>query len=185
MEEIIIALAKASILVALNQPTDFNLTDARKNFPMLDEEGAVFVTLRTLPNHQLRGCIGSLEAYRPLYKDIISNAQSSALKDPRFLPLSIEELDHIEIEVSLLSKPKVLHYTNVEDLKSKIRPLTDGVILHLAPYRATYLPSVWEELPHFDDFFRSLCQKAGLRHNCLSQHPEIFTYQATMYKEKK
>jgi len=183
MEETIIALAKAAILVALNQPNDFNLTQARSNFPLLNEEGAVFVTLRTKTDNKLRGCIGSLTAYRPLYKDIIFNAQASALKDPRFEPLKKEELSSIKIEVSLLSQPKELLYKNREDLKSKIEPLRDGVTLKQGVNRATYLPSVWEELPKFDDFFSSLCLKAGLKKNCLDMHPQLFTYQATKYKE--
>ncbi|MBU1668261.1 AmmeMemoRadiSam system protein A [bacterium] len=184
MEETIIALAKAAILVALNQAEDFNLTQARNNFPLLNEQGAVFVTLRTLPNYELRGCIGSLTAYRPLYKDIIFNAQAAAMKDPRFLPLKKEELPNIKLEVALLSEPKDVNYSSVADLQTKIRPFHDGVVLQLGKHRATYLPSVWEELPKFDAFFSSLCLKAGLTENCLDQHPTLSTYQATKYKEK-
>ena len=184
MEETIIALAKAAILVALNQPEDFNLTQARNNFPQLNENGAVFVTLRTLPNYQLRGCIGSLTAYRPLYKEIIFNAQAAAMKDPRFSPLKQEELPTIKLEVSLLSEPKDVNYSSVADLQTKIKPLHDGVVLQLGKHRATYLPSVWEELPKFNDFFNALCLKAGLAENCLDQHPTLLTYQATKYKEK-
>jgi len=184
MEETIIALAKAAILVALNQPDDFNLTEARNTFPLLNEDTAVFVTLRTKPNNELRGCIGSLTAYQPLYKDIIFNAQASALKDPRFKPLKKEELQNINIEVSLLSAPKELIYKNREDLEKKIKPLIDGVTLREGMNRATYLPSVWEELVKFDEFFSSLCKKAGLKKDCLDNHPQLFTYQATKYKEK-
>ncbi len=108
MNDVIIALAKAAILVALNQPEEFDLEHALKTYPSLEENGAVFVTINTEPNEQLRGCIGSLQAYRPLYKDIISNAQAAALRDPRFPPLTLEELQHIKIEVSILSKPQLL-----------------------------------------------------------------------------
>lgn len=184
MEEIIIALAKSAILVALNQAEDFNLSQARNSFPLLNEQGAVFVTLRTQPNDELRGCIGSLTAYRPLYKDIILNAQSAAIRDPRFLPLKKEELPNINIEVSLLSKPQELNYTTVADLQTKIEPLKNGVVLQWGEHRATYLPSVWEELPKFDDFFSSLCLKAGLQENCLEQHPTIAIYQVKKYKDK-
>jgi len=184
MEETIIALAKTAILVALNQPDDFNLTEARNNYPILNKEGAVFVTLRTKENDELRGCIGSLSAYRPLYKDIIFNAQASALKDPRFNPLKKEELNTIKIEVSLLSQPQPLSYKNSKDLETKIKPLIHGVTLRQGMNRATYLPSVWEELSDFNTFFGSLCQKAGLKKDCLDKHPELFTYTATKYKEK-
>ena len=184
MEETIIALAKTAILVALNQPDDFNLTEARNNYPILDKEGAVFVTLRSKKTDELRGCIGSLTAYRPLYKDIIFNAQASALKDSRFPPLKKEELNSLTIEVSLLSQPKALIYKNSKDVEEKIKPLIHGITLRQGMHRATYLPSVWEELKEFGIFFDSLCQKAGLKKNCLDKHPEIFTYTATKYKEK-
>ncbi len=184
MNDIVIALAKAAILVALNQPEDFDLENALKTYPALKENGAVFVTINTEPNEQLRGCIGSLQAYRPLYKDIISNAQSAALRDSRFTPLTLDELRHITLEVSILSEPKVLDYTDIEDLKSKVVPFQDGIVLKLNGKQATYLPQVWEQLPRFDDFFSSLCLKANLTNGCLSDHPEIYTYNVQKYKEK-
>jgi hypothetical protein len=183
MEEAIIALAKTAILVALNQPDDFNLTQARKNHPLLNQNGAVFVTLRNKDTDKLRGCIGSLTAYRPLYKDIIFNAQASALKDPRFKPLTKEELNTFTIEVSLLSQPKMLLYKNTKDLQEKIKPLIHGVTLRQGIHQSTYLPSVWKELKTFNIFFDSLCHKAGLQENCLQNHPELFTYTTTKYKE--
>ena len=184
MNDIVIALAKAAILVALNQPETFDLDDALKTYPALQEYGAAFVTINKKPDDQLRGCIGSLQAYRPLYKDIILNAQAAALRDPRFLPLSIEELGQIQIEVSILSEPQILFYDDINDLKSKINPFQDGVVLKLNGKQATYLPQVWEQLPQFDDFFSSLCRKANLESHCLAQHPEISTYTVKKYKEK-
>lgn len=184
MNDILIALAKAAILVALNQPEEFDLEHALKTYPILKENGAVFVTINTEPNEQLRGCIGSLHAYRPLYKDIISNAQAAALRDPRFPPLTVKELKHIKIEVSILSEPTVLEYSDLKDLQSKVVPFQDGIVLKHDGKQATYLPQVWEQLPKFDDFFSSLCMKANLSKDCLSQHPEISTYTVKEYKEK-
>ena len=184
MHDILIALAKAAILVALNQPENFDLPKALEEYPQLKENGAVFVTLNIKETGALRGCIGSLQAYQPLYKDIISNAQAAALRDPRFKPLTLEELQDITVEVSLLSEPKALHYSDSNDLKNKITPFKDGVVLKHGSHQATYLPQVWEQLPAFDDFFTSLCQKAGLPTDCLSQHPEISVYHVKEYKEK-
>lgn len=184
MHDIVIALAKAAILVALNQAEDFDLEHALRTYPFLQENGAAFVTINTKPGNQLRGCIGSLQAYRPLYKDIISNAQSAALRDPRFPPLTAKELEHISIEVSILSEPKVLIYDDLKDLKSKIIPFEHGVILKHGYHQATYLPQVWEQLPKFDDFFSNLCLKANLTQNCLSDHPEILIYTVKKYEEK-
>ena len=184
MNDILITLAKAAILVALNQPEDFDLEHALKTYPVLKENGAAFITINTEPNEQLRGCIGSLQAYRPLYKDIISNAQAAALRDPRFSPLKLEELEHIKIEVSILSEPQILMYDDVDDLRRKVVPFQDGIVLKLNGKHATYLPQVWEQLPKFDDFFSSLCMKANLTNDCLSQHPEISTYTVKKYKEE-
>jgi len=184
MNDVLISLAKAAILVALNQPDNFDLEKALKQYPELEDNAAVFVTINTEPNEQLRGCIGSLEAYRPLYKDIISNAQSAALRDSRFTPLTLKELNHIKIKVSILSEPKELKYSDVKDLESKLLPLKDGIVLRHNGKHATYLPHVWEQYPKFDDFFSNLCLKANLTKNCLSQHPEISTYTVKEYKEK-
>ena len=153
-----------------------------REHPWLAEPGAAFVTLNE--NHQLRGCIGSIIAHQPLIDDLIHNAKAAAFSDPRFRPVRPEEYDKLEIEISLLSPPKELPYTDVEDLRRKIRPGIDGVVLRLGNYQATYLPSVWEQLPDFDSFFATLCQKAGLAPNCLQMHPVIYTYQAEKIKEE-
>ena len=144
--------------------------------PELKEEGAVFVTL-TL-NDNLRGCMGSIIPHRSLLDDVINNAQAAAFKDPRFLPLTKDEFKNIKIEVSILTIPVELEYKDKEDLKEKIEPNKDGVILKSGTHQATYLPQVWEELPTFELFFKYLCQKAGLNDsNCLETHPIILTYQ--------
>ena len=180
----VIALAKAAILVDLNHTEEFDLENALKTYPSLEENGAAFVTINTEPHQHRRGCRGTLPAYRPLYEDIIHTAQAAALRDPRFLPLTVEELEHIKIEVSILSEPQPLAYDTIEDLRSKVVPFQDGIVLKLNGKHATYLPQVWEQLPKFDDFFSSLCMKANLGNDCLSQHPEISTYRVKKYKEK-
>jgi len=153
-----------------------------KEHPELAQKGAAFVTLEK--RESLRGCIGSLIAHRTLLDDLIENARAAAFHDPRFPPLTKEEFEDpgLTIEISLLSEPKPLSYTDVTDLKSKIVPGRDGVILKLGSHQATYLPQVWEQLPRFEDFFATLCQKAGLPGNCLEAHPEIFVYHAEKIK---
>ncbi len=184
MHDVLIGLAKAAILVALNQPENFDLKGTLEKYPQLRENGAAFVTINKRPTDQLRGCIGSLQAYRPLYKDIISNAQAAALHDPRFPPLTPEELKDIKIEVSILSEPEPLAYTDTADLKKKIVPMKDGIVLRHDGYQATYLPQVWEQLPDFDAFFSSLCMKAGLPGDCLNLHPQIEVYHVKKYEER-
>lgn len=149
--------------------------------PELSEPKATFVTLTR--HGQLRGCMGSLVAHRPLLDDLISNAQSAAFNDPRFLPLTPAEFTEIKIEVSLLSEPKLVPYTDKADLKSRIHVGTDGVILRVGNYQATFLPQVWEELNDFETFFAHLGIKAGIGNDPLEYHPEIYTYQVEKIKE--
>ena len=181
-KEVLLTLARGAIAEVFGQKR-LDKEAILKAHPWLEKPGAAFVTLNRRENGALRGCIGSLVAHRSLYDDIVKNAQSAAFSDPRFPALTPEEFDKITVEVSLLSKPKPLSYSSIDDLRSKIRPGIDGVILKLGSYQATYLPQVWEPLPDFDVFFASLCQKAGLPGACLSQHPEIFVYQVEEYHE--
>jgi AmmeMemoRadiSam system protein A len=180
MNEVLLSLARASIKSHFGEGKID--TDALiKEYPQLEQKGASFVTL-TLDGH-LRGCIGSIIAHRTLLEDIIHNARAAAFNDPRFRPLGQEELSGIRIEVSLLSDPQVLEYEDGEDLKSKIRPGIDGVVLRMGSKQSTFLPQVWEDLPEFEVFFSHLCQKAGLNANCFESHPEIYTYQVKKVKE--
>ncbi len=175
-KKVILKIAKEAIKEAVLNKKIVSRDELVTEYPWLKEKGAVFVTINKLNN--LRGCIGSLVARRSLIDDIVYNAKAAALDDPRFEPLSPDELDNIEVEVSLLTSPKPLPYSDVNDLRTKIRPGVDGVILKYDGYQATYLPSVWEQLPGFEMFFSSLCQKAGLPDDCLELHPEIYTYEA-------
>lgn len=179
----IVKIAKDAILEELTETSLIDKVDLMTENPTLAEEVAVFVTLEI--DGRLRGCIGSLQAHRSLLEDIIRNAKAAAFSDPRFPPLTLEEYNAggFSVEVSILSAPKPLEYTDIEDLKSKIEPNVDGVILTLSGHRATFLPQVWEQLPTFELFFAHLCQKAGLEAGCLARHPEILTYQAEKIKE--
>ncbi|MBF0175280.1 MAG: AmmeMemoRadiSam system protein A [Magnetococcales bacterium] len=149
--------------------------------PELQQPGACFITLTRAG--QLQGCIGSLEAHRPLVNDLLENAVASATRDPRFPPLKVEVLPEIRIEVSLLTPPQPFPYRDVADLMVRLQPGIHGVTLSLQGRRATFLPQVWEQLPDPEQFLRHLCQKAGLPGNCCQQHPEIFVYMAEKFKE--
>ncbi len=183
MGDIYLQLARAAIAQSVGIHYEVDLDSLLSKYPKLKELGSSFVTITKGKEHSLRGCIGSLEAYRPLYEDIILNARSAALHDPRFQALNDLEYDDIKVEVSILSKPQILNYNDIDDLKKKIRVNIDGVVLKLDTHQATFLPQVWEQLPTFDLFFSHLCQKAGLEKECLKYHPEIFTYQVEKYSE--
>ncbi len=178
----LIKLARMSILEEFEGKKLIDKKEWIEKYPYLKEERACFVTLKIKGN--LRGCIGSILPHRPLIDDVIANAKAAAFEDPRFSPLTPEEYEEIEVEISLLTIPQKLEYEDKEDLKNKIRPFKDGVILSLGNYQATFLPAVWEELPNFEIFFAHLCMKAGMPGDCLQYHPIIYVYQAEEIKEE-
>lgn len=128
--------------------------------PDLREQRATFVTL-TLAG-ELRGCVGMLEAVRPLITDVSENAYAAAFRDPRFAPVSADEADKLHIHVSILSEPEPVSFNSEEDLIAQLRPGVDGLVLQEGRYRGTFLPSVWDSLPEPHDFLRHLKRKAGL-----------------------
>jgi len=180
-KKILLKIARASILEEFEGKKLINRDELIREYPFLAEERATFVTLKIDGN--LRGCIGSILPRMPLIDDVIYNAKQAAFADPRFPPLTPQEYEKIHIEVSILTIPKKLEYEDEMDLKRKIVPKRDGVILALADKQATFLPSVWEELPNFDMFFGHLCMKAGMSGDCLKYHPIIYTYQAEIIEE--
>lgn len=147
----------------------------RLKLPALDQPAATFVTLTR--KGELRGCIGSLEAYRPLRTDVEENARAAAFRDPRFPPVVAAEWPAIGVEVSLLTPPEDLPFADEEDLKAKLRPNIDGVILAYRQRRATFLPQVWAQLPTPELFLAHLKQKAGLAADFWSPEIEIRRYQ--------
>lgn len=121
---------------------------------------ATFVTLTI--DGQLRGCIGSLQAQRSLLDDISHNARAAAFSDPRFLPLTPAEFSHLDLEISVLSELQPLSVASEEELLRTLRPGVDGLLIQDKHYRATFLPSVWEQLPQPHNFLDHLRAKAGM-----------------------
>jgi AmmeMemoRadiSam system protein A len=150
--------------------------------PTLSAEGASFVTLTV--NGNLRGCIGALEPYQPLAEDVCEHVVAAALEDYRFPTVQEDELKSIEIEISLLTMPVPLKYSDADDLLARLRPGTDGVILRDGFRRATFLPQVWEKIPAPAEFLANLCYKMGTapdtwRH----KHLEVLVYQVEEFHE--
>jgi AmmeMemoRadiSam system protein A len=149
------------------------------NIPELQVERATFVTLTI--NGALRGCIGMLEACRPLAEDVAENACAAAFGDPRFEPLSKEEFDLLDIHISVLSPPEEMTFSSEADLLEKIRPGVDGLILQDGGRRGTFLPSVWGELPGKEIFWMHLKMKAGLPTDYWSDTLRVFRYTAEYF----
>jgi uncharacterized protein len=126
----------------------------------LTQERACFVTLNRMG--QLRGCIGTLEAYQPLISDVAEHAWAAAFRDPRFPSLQNNEFADLEIHISILSQPEPMSFKDEADLIEQIRPGIDGLIMEDSGRKGTFLPSVWEQLGDRKEFLAHLKQKAGL-----------------------
>lgn len=172
-------LAQASIEHGLKtgQPIKLDLTDYPSE---LWVERATFVTLER--NGQLRGCIGMLEAIRPLVVDVAENAFCAAYKDHRFSPLTADELDDLELHISILGLAEPLKFDSEPALIDQLRPGVDGLILEERGRRGTFLPSVWDSLPEPRQFLRSLKQKAGLAPDYWSNTLKVSRYGTEIFK---
>mgnify|MGYP001544823000 FL=1 len=158
--ETLTELAYASIRHGLEQGGPLKFEAIADTPASLLEQAACFVTLNE--SGQLRGCIGSLEARRPLAVDVCENAYAAAFRDPRFAALTEPELDKLDLSISVLTPARAMQFESEQDLIRQLRPGVDGLILTDAGRRGTFLPSVWEQLPEATDFLRHLKLKAGL-----------------------
>jgi AmmeMemoRadiSam system protein A len=130
----------------------------------LRQKRGCFVTLHK--QGALRGCIGNLEPVKALCACVVENAINAAFRDPRFAPLESAELPTVDIEISVLTPPRELHFQDPEALKNQLKPGKHGVILSRGECRATFLPQVWQQLPDVEIFLAQLCQKGGLPSEC-------------------
>ncbi len=140
----------------------------------LQENRASFVTLHR--QNALRGCIGSLEARRPLIQDISRNAFSAAFRDPRFPAVTQPEISELQIHISILSLPEPLSFESEHDLLSQLNPGTDGLIIEDRGHLGTFLPAVWESIPNAEDFLKQIKLKAGLPKNHWSNTIKVSRY---------
>jgi AmmeMemoRadiSam system protein A len=141
-----------------------------------------FVTLKI--GGQLRGCIGNLSASESVLQSVRRNAINAAFHDPRFSPLTSDELGRTAIEVSILTEPRPLAYRDRQELIQKLRVNVDGVIIRKGNSSATFLPQVWEQLPEPADFLSYLCRKAGFSSDAWkSSELEVSTYQVQYFEE--
>ena len=174
---LLLDLAHASIRHGLQEGRPLTVTLAG-----LPDELAVprasFVTLEK--GGRLRGCIGSLEAWRPLAVDVAENAFAAAFRDPRFPPVRADEADTLATHLSLLTPAVAMTFSSEADLLAQLQPGVDGLILSEGPCRGTFLPSVWAELPTPQLFLTQLKRKAGLAADYWSPGVRIWRYTTEM-----
>ncbi|WP_207063017.1 AmmeMemoRadiSam system protein A [Motiliproteus sp. SC1-56] len=165
------ALASGQRPPALSVDSDSPLAAPRACFVTLHLEGA------------LRGCIGTLEAKEPLLQAVAHFAYSAGFDDPRFSPVSAEELPRLRIEISVLSPLEELAVANDEALCAALRPRVDGLWLEAGTHRATFLPQVWDQLPEPRAFLSQLKRKAGLAPSDWPAGMRCYRYQVSAFAE--
>lgn len=177
----LLRIARASIADALGAGS---AGAAQASETWLRESRATFVTLTQ--GQELRGCVGALEARRPLADDVAANARAAAFEDSRFEPLTLGEFARTELEVSLLSTPKALAFDDHADLLRKLRPGVDGVILEHVEEgrRGTFLPQVWEDLSDPEQFISHLKHKAGIAPGVDTRRCRVKRYRVLKWREE-
>lgn len=145
----------------------------------LRENGACFISI--YKQSELRGCVGTLIAHRPLAEDANDNGFSAAFNDSRFAPLTPNEWAHCQLHLAVLDVPQPLFVKNQQDLLNKLTPGVDGVILSSGNKRATFLPQVWQQLPDKQEFIARLKQKAGLNADEWPGNLQIQLYQTQSF----
>ncbi len=165
-------------------------TKAPENTPeKLLQHCGVFVTINSITNgqKQLRGCIGYPYPTNPLAEAVIDSAINSATQDPRFYPLSLNELDEVVFEISVLTPPEPVDVKKPEEYPSKIKVGEDGLIVEKGMFKGLLLPQVpveweWGE----EEFLCQCCIKAGLPPDTwLIQGTKIYRFNAIIFEEKK
>lgn len=174
---ILLDIARESLAAALGLGEE-----GVRDEPWLREPGATFVTLRALGN--LRGCVGSIRAYRPLLDDVRSNARGAAFSDTRFPPVEAWEYRDISMEVSLLSPCEPCEFGCEEEALAQLRPGIDGIVFEYRERRSTFLPQVWEQLPDSWDFLAQLKRKAGLSPSFWDTDVKLWRYTVMKWCER-
>ncbi|UJP06387.1 MAG: AmmeMemoRadiSam system protein A [Nitrosomonas sp.] len=177
--KILLQIARAAIADVLCAPYRRPAVSAAEDW--LSKPGATFVTLTE--ESELRGCIGSLQAYRPLADDVMRNAVSAAFRDPRFMPLTESELSGVCIEVSLLSELQPLGFSDETEALAQLRPHVDGIVFEYGDYRSTLLPQVWKSFSQPRQFLAQLKLKARLPENFWDEEVKLSRYTLSKWRE--
>ena len=182
--DVLLSTARTAIAQMLGRTTSHVPTAAHAGTPpaWARMPGASFVTLKK--GGRLRGCIGSFAAQRPLLEDVRANAVAAATRDPRFAPMTPDELPAVAIEVSILSAPRPLQVSSLAEAYAALRPGVDGVNLETGAYRrATLLPQMWQQLPDPAQFLSHLWLKAGLAPGIWPEGTTLQTYTVRAWHE--
>ena len=181
--EKLVKLARKAVEKYLNESVVINAD----NLYGLSQKAGVFVTLNYLSNNKeyLRGCVGFPLAEKTLYQSVIEAAIAAATQDPRFEPISKEDIENIIFEVSVLSPPEKIEVQNPKDYKNHIKIGRDGLILKCKYGSGLLLPQVPVELNwDIDEYLANICYKAGAPLDAwLMPESQLYKFGAIIYKE--
>ncbi len=176
-ERLLLKIARATLCACLEgEPLpaldDFQLTDT------LREKHGVFVTLRK--RGELRGCIGYIKGFKPVYEGVADNTISACSRDPRFPPVRAEELKDITISLSVMSE-----LIPVKDAGT-IRVGRDGLVIQKGARSGILLPQVPLELGwDREHFLAGICRKAGLPVDAWKDGASMWRFSAQVFEEDK
>ncbi len=148
---------------------------------ILLQKRASFVTINK--QGELRGCMGNLTPTGPLINSIHQNSYNAAFRDPRFVPVTQEELTTLQLHISVLSEPQLFSVKDEADLIAQLKVGEDGLILQEGAHSATFLPSVWEQLPDAKTFVTHLKNKAGWSKDYWTEGIQCFRYHTESIEE--
>lgn len=186
LQDILLATARESITYGCVRKSLLPVDPTLWAITELRQMACTFVTLKmpvASPGDDLRGCVGSLSADQPLVQDTIEHAYAAAFRDPRFPPVASDEIPLLRIAISIISPQETLQFDNQEELLQQIRPELDGLIIQSQGRRATFLPSVWEQISGRTEFLRQLKLKAGFAPDYWNCDFKAFRYQADYFQE--
>jgi len=183
MKEILIKIARETIenFVKSGKTISYNPKEIPKEF--LENRG-VFVSIYKNVNGKkvLRGCIGRVYPEKPLIENLIESSLD-VIFDPRFPPLTEDELSEIEIEISILTNPEKINFENPKELLNSIKENEDGIIIEKNGRSAVFLPQVWEVLNDKITFLSNLCLKAGLKATDWLSDCNVYKFKCEIIRE--
>ncbi|MBW2988157.1 TIGR00296 family protein [Candidatus Woesearchaeota archaeon] len=179
--ELLVRLARETI-VAHFSGKQVDIAEYRERF---NEKRGCFVTLTK--RGALRGCIGYPLPIYPLWQGIMKAAIAAAFQDPRFPSLKEEELEDIEVEVSVLTQPQLIRVNDPKDYPKAITIGKHGLIIELGWNSGLLLPQVATEYNWSpEEFLENLCLKAGLRPGCWKEPgAKVYSFEALVFSERK
>ncbi|MDD4326303.1 MAG: TIGR00296 family protein [Candidatus Bathyarchaeia archaeon] len=184
--EFLVALARNTVTQYLLEGKQMKTPE--ESPPKLLEKCGVFVTINTFKNGEksLRGCIGYPYPISPLVEAVIDSAINAATQDPRFEPMTKDELDKVVFEVSVLTPPQPVESPSPKDYVKKIKVGQDGLIIERGYHKGLLLPQVpvewgWDE----EEFLCQCCMKAGLPPDSwLTKESKIYKFKAIIFEEE-